>query len=71
MGPKSFGIEEAVVAEVADEIRAVHELDVEIAVVIGGGNIVRGLAALKLRPYPVGDADPPRVTAGHHGGPGR
>ncbi len=45
MGSQSFGIDEEVVARIADEIRDVCELGVELAVVIGGGNIIRGVAA--------------------------
>jgi uridylate kinase len=45
MGEQSFGIDEQVAVDVAQEIRKVHELGVEIAIVIGGGNIIRGLAA--------------------------
>lgn len=45
MGDKGFGIEEPIVAQIADEIHKVHELGVEIAIVVGGGNIIRGLAA--------------------------
>jgi uridylate kinase len=45
MGSKSFGIEESVVASVADEVREVYRLGVQIAIVIGGGNIVRGVTA--------------------------
>ncbi len=45
MGEQSFGIDEAVVAEIADELRDVYRLGVEVAIVIGGGNIIRGLAA--------------------------
>lgn len=45
MGDQPFGIEEPVVAGIADELKGVHELGVEIAIVIGGGNIIRGLAA--------------------------
>jgi uridylate kinase len=45
MGSQSFGIDEQVVARVADEIREICELGVELAVVIGGGNIIRGVAA--------------------------
>ena len=45
MGDKAFGIDEAVVATIADEIREVHALGVQLAIVIGGGNIIRGLAA--------------------------
>lgn len=45
MGDQPFGIDERVVATIADEIREVHELGVQLSVVIGGGNIIRGLAA--------------------------
>lgn len=45
MGTQSFGIDEPMVAEVADEIKSVVELGVQVAIVIGGGNIIRGLAA--------------------------
>lgn len=45
MGSQPFGIDEKVVVYVADEIRAIVQLGVEVAVVIGGGNIIRGLAA--------------------------
>ena len=45
MGSQPFGIDEKVVAAIADEVRDVHSLGVEIAIVVGGGNIIRGLAA--------------------------
>jgi len=45
MGAKPFGIDEVVVARIGDEIRAVHETGVQTAIVVGGGNIIRGLAA--------------------------
>ena len=45
MGDKGFGIEEPIVAQIADEIRKVHDLGIEISIVVGGGNIIRGLAA--------------------------
>jgi uridylate kinase len=45
MGERSFGIDETVVATIADEIVDVHRLGVEIAIVIGGGNIIRGVTA--------------------------
>jgi len=45
MGTQPFGIDEAVVAGIADEVRSVHALGVEVAIVVGGGNIIRGLAA--------------------------
>ncbi len=45
MGSQSFGLDEEVVFRVAEEIRSVHELGVELAIVIGGGNIIRGVSA--------------------------
>src|SRR5215467_5349727 len=45
MGEKAFGIDPEVVRRIASEIKDVHTLGVQIAVVIGGGNIFRGLAA--------------------------
>jgi uridylate kinase len=44
MGDKGFGIDRAILAGIADEIIDVHSLGVEIALVIGGGNIFRGIA---------------------------
>ena len=45
LGPESFGIDPNVTTQIAREIGEVHHLGVEIAVVSGGGNIFRGLAA--------------------------
>ena len=45
MGEQSFGIQESVVHSIALELAEVHSLGVEIAIVIGGGNIIRGVAA--------------------------
>ena len=45
MGDKSFGIDPAVLNVIAGEVHNIHRLGVEIAVVIGGGNIFRGLRA--------------------------
>jgi uridylate kinase len=45
MGSQPFGIDEKVVSTIADEICGVHALGVGIAIVVGGGNIIRGLAA--------------------------
>lgn len=45
MGSQPFGIDPQIVLGIAAEIKAVHNLGVEIGVVIGGGNIFRGLAA--------------------------
>jgi uridylate kinase len=44
-GGLGYGIDPEVIARIADEIREVVALNVQIAVVIGGGNIFRGIAA--------------------------
>jgi uridylate kinase len=41
-GPEGFGIGGTALAHVGTEIRDVHELGVELAIVVGGGNILRG-----------------------------
>ena len=45
LGGQTFGIEPAVVARIADEIVEVAGLGIEVAIVIGGGNIIRGVSA--------------------------
>jgi len=45
MGDQSFGIDFSVLQNVASEISAIHDLGVEVGIVIGGGNIFRGLRA--------------------------
>ncbi|MDH4098973.1 MAG: UMP kinase [Nitrospirota bacterium] len=44
MGDMGYGIDPEIVGSLADEIREVQSLGIEIAVVIGGGNIFRGIA---------------------------
>ena len=44
MGQESYGIDRDMIERVAGEIVEVHRLGIEICVVIGGGNIFRGLA---------------------------
>lgn len=44
MGEERFGISLKAVRELAREIKEIHSLGVEIAIVIGGGNIFRGLS---------------------------
>ncbi len=44
-GGRGYGIDPETIARIADEIRQVVELRVQVAVVIGAGNIFRGLAA--------------------------
>jgi uridylate kinase len=44
-GEAGHGIDETVMAALADEIREIHGLGVQIGIVTGGGNIFRGLAA--------------------------
>src|SRR5919198_2823468 len=45
MGNQGLGIDPQVLRDIAQEIKEVHELGAEIAVVIGGGNIFRGSTA--------------------------
>jgi uridylate kinase len=44
-GESGFGIQPTVIRALAEQIRDVHALGVEIGVVIGGGNIIRGITA--------------------------
>lgn len=44
MGAQNYGIDVQVARAVAEEIKAVRELGVEVAVVVGGGNIFRGVS---------------------------
>jgi uridylate kinase len=44
-GEKDYGIDPAVIRQIAREIKEVKNLGVEVAIVIGGGNIFRGVAA--------------------------
>ena len=44
MGEKQYGIDEKRLAEYATQIKEIHELGVQIGIVIGGGNIFRGLS---------------------------
>ena len=44
MGDNQFGIDPAFVAELAEEVKAAKETGLEICLVIGGGNIFRGMA---------------------------
>lgn len=45
LGSKEYGVDTKVVTTVAGEIKEVHRLGVQTAVVIGGGNIFRGVSA--------------------------
>src|SRR6201988_3720606 len=44
MGTREYGLDPETVARVADEIQSVHALGVELCLVIGGGNIFRGVS---------------------------
>lgn len=45
MGNQGFGVDPQMAVKVAEELKEVHGLGVEMAIVIGGGNIFRGLKA--------------------------
>ena len=59
MGEVDYGVDPAVIGRMAEEIRDVRDLGVQIGVVIGGGNIFRGAG--------LADAGMDRVTADHMG----
>lgn len=59
MGDTGFGIDPQVALSVADEVSEAHALGTEIGIVIGGGNIFRGIRAEAM--------DMDRVTADHMG----
>lgn len=44
MGEKQYGIDEVRLAQYAEQIKEIHAMGVEIGIVIGGGNIFRGLS---------------------------
>jgi uridylate kinase len=45
MGDQGFGISPDMIKYVADEIRSIYDLGIQVAIVVGGGNIFRGIAA--------------------------
>src|SRR5262245_3568488 len=59
MGNQGFGIDPQVVLRIASEIKDVHSRGVQVAIVIGGGNIFRGIKA--------SEEGFDRVTADHMG----
>lgn len=44
MGDQGYGLHPPTVQRIADEVKSVHDMGVEICMVIGGGNIFRGLS---------------------------
>lgn len=59
MGEQEFGIESAAIATYAKQIKEVYDMGIELAIVIGGGNIFRGLSG--------SDQGIDRVTGDHMG----
>jgi uridylate kinase len=43
MGPQQYGLHPPTVDRLAEDVKAIHDLGIEICLVIGGGNIFRGL----------------------------
>jgi uridylate kinase len=43
MGDKSFGLDSAIISQYAMEVKTITDLGVQVAIVIGGGNIYRGM----------------------------
>jgi uridylate kinase len=44
IGDRGFGVDPGVMEDIADQIIEIHNLGVEVAIVVGGGNIIRGVA---------------------------
>ncbi|HBR96080.1 MAG TPA: UMP kinase [Gammaproteobacteria bacterium] len=59
MGEMDYGIDPAFIARIAEEVKAIHAMGVEVAMVIGGGNIFRGAG--------LAGAGMDRVTGDHIG----
>jgi uridylate kinase len=59
MGDQGFGISPDMLKYVAEEIQSVYDMGVEVAIVVGGGNIFRGVAASSF--------DMDRASADHMG----
>ncbi len=59
MGDQGFGISPPMIKYVADEIKSIYDLGIEVAIVVGGGNIFRGIAASSY--------DMDRASADHMG----
>ena len=47
MGEKNYGIDSSVLEKYSQEIKEIHNKGIEIAIVIGGGNIYRGIESEK------------------------
>jgi uridylate kinase len=45
MGSQGFGVDPGVAHRLAQEVHDVHRLGVQVAIVVGGGNFIRGIAA--------------------------
>lgn len=44
LGKEAYGIDSSVLDQIAEEVTAVHQMGVQVAIVIGGGNIFRGVS---------------------------
>ncbi len=44
-GPKEFGIDYKIVSKLANQIKEIHDEDIQIGIVIGAGNIFRGVSS--------------------------
>lgn len=60
MGERDFGVDPAVVSQIAEELGEAHATGVELGLVIGGGNIFRGVSA-------AAESGVARVTGDHMG----
>jgi uridylate kinase len=44
-GEQGYGVDPSVIQSISEQIVEIHKLDIEVGIVIGGGNIVRGVSA--------------------------
>lgn len=69
MGDQGFGLHPPTVQRIAQEVKSVRDMGVEICMVIGGGNIFRGLAYIHLLDCLSGlqppKPSPPRTLPSH------
>ena len=65
IGDKEFGLDPKVINSIAQQVKEIKDLGVKVAVVVGGGNIFRGLSASIEDPMGEGGMD--RVSADYMG----
>src|SRR5699024_4250016 len=47
-GDKGFGLDEKTISTISEEVKKIHEIGVEVSIVVGGGNFWRGRSAKQM-----------------------